>query len=314
VSAPDALAVVLGRLDAGRPVLLGADPVASFRARGVAADGPAPIGRMLRESPAHIRDHYGHEIAAGVDVLAALTSETVPRALGLVGMAFRAAALTGLAVDIAHDEAEAATRNVAVAGMLSARWFGPMQVDRVAEECSMHAARLAASDCDLLIAQGFGGETDRIPPGMAKLGRMAAVVSASATDKPTWCAVHLEAPDRAEGGEPLDACVRSVVDSGAHVVLLEVPSVDVGLGALAALAPAAADLGPALRLGAVLSDGERVADPIAAAETWAASAKRLLDAGALLIGGGHGTTARHVAALARLIGRADPASIWPRAV
>jgi hypothetical protein len=49
------------------------------------------------------------------------------------------------------------------------------------------------------------------------------------------------------------------------------------------------------------------------AEAWAREAKRLVDAGARVIGGGAGTTPHHTTALAQLLGRASQSSMWPRA-
>ena len=109
---------ILSRLDTGRPLLVSGDPVASLRAHGVQLHGPAALGRLLREHPSTVREHYHNEITAGVDVLCCLTADTIPRALQQIGMPFRAAALTGDAVELALDAVDLTPRPLIVAGVL----------------------------------------------------------------------------------------------------------------------------------------------------------------------------------------------------
>src|SRR6185436_975643 len=97
-----------------------------------------------------------HEVAAGVDVLCALTGETMPRALHEYGMGFRSAALTGMAVELALEAAEQAPRPVLVAGVLGTSAVGPPAADRMVEEFDMHAARLMTAGCEVILARGFG--------------------------------------------------------------------------------------------------------------------------------------------------------------
>ena len=301
-----AISVILPRLEAGRPLILGGDPEAELLARGVVLPAPAALGRLLREQPMTVADHYELEIASGVDVLCALTSETTPRALGQIGMAFRAAALTGAAVDLAHDAAQRAARVVAVAGLLGARSGAPLQPDRIAEEYAMHAARLAAAGCEILIARGCGGDGP-----YARLARLAAVVSGSSTQLPTWAVIEVGAGLATPDGEPVGEWARAAVDSGATLLLLEAPSPEV---ALVAMERAGHHGEPRIGVLLAASHGHAASPDAAGPEAWAAGAKRLVDAGARVIGGGLGTTAHHVTALGRLLGRADRTSIWPRAV
>lgn len=303
-----ALSAILPRLEAGRPLILGADPMAMLRARGVDVEGPSASGRLLREHPMLVADHYELDVASGVDILCALTSETMPRALGQIGMAFRAAALTGAAVDLAHEVSQRAAREVAVAGLLGARSGGPGQADRIAEEYAMHAARLAAAGCEILVTRAFGGAGP-----LTRLARLASIVSASSTHLPTWAIIEVTPGLATPEGEPIGECARAAADSGADVVLLEVPSVEVGLGAVERLPQGA--LRPGALLAASPSSRAGEPDPSAdAADEWAQGAKRLVEAGARVIGGGAGTTAHHVTALARCLGRTDRSSIWPRAI
>lgn len=302
------------RLETGRPLLLGSDPMASIRARGRALDGDAPLGRLVREAPDLVAEHYHREIAAGADVIFALTSETMPRALATIGMAFRAAALTGTAVDLALEAAGAAPRPVAVAGVLGARWIAPSQPDRVAEEYALHAARLAADECHVLVARGYISSAARrdaratIPPpvsGLGRLTRSAAIVSGVATQLPTWALLEVEPSLAILDGESLDVAAHGAIEAGACAVLLDVPSVETGRAALARLAA----LG--VPLGVLLADE---APDTADDEPWTSAARALLDAGARAVGGGRRVTARRIAALARALGRNERSSLWPRAV
>ena len=158
---------LLSRLDTGRPLLVSGDPAASLRARGIQPHAPAALGRLLREHPGAVRDHYHHDILAGVDVLACLTADTLPRALQQIGMPFRSAALTGDAVELALEAADLAPRPLIVAGVLGNTEVPPVAEDRVSEEMATHAARLAAAGCELILARGFaaaGDGGDPIPP------------------------------------------------------------------------------------------------------------------------------------------------------
>lgn len=286
---------------------MGGDPVASLHARGVALHPPASIGRLLRESPAAAREHYHQDIAAGADVLCCLTADTIPRALQQIGMAFRSAALTGTAVDLALDAAELAPRPLLVAGVLGNGDVAPAAEDRIGEELGTHAARLAAAGCELLVARGFGLPPNAPPhhddPGLVRIARRAAVVSAAMTQLPTWAVIPIGEEGFTIDGEAAEECARHAADEGAQVVIFEVPTVDVGLSCLERLLAAGpAHVGFAPAAGALHP------------EEWAREAKRLLDAGVRVIGGGPGTTQRHVSALSSMLRSAERQSFWPRAV
>src|SRR6185369_2006842 len=150
----------------------------------------------------------------------------------------------------------------------------------------MHAARLATAGCELILARGFAGPTSDAQ--LARLARRAAVVSGAATQLPTWAVVTIGDGGFTADGEAADECARAALDAGAQVAMFEVPQVEVamawldrleeiaGKGALG-FAPAAGSTSP---------------------EAWAADARRLLDEGVRVLGGGKGTTHRHLAALA----------------
>jgi methionine synthase I (cobalamin-dependent) len=298
---------ILSRLETGRPLLVSGDPVASLLGRHVALHPPAPLGRLLREEPATVREHYHQEIGAGVDVLACLTADTIPRALQQIGMAFRAAALTGCAIDLALDAQEMTPRPLIVAGVLGNGEVPPAAEDRIGEELGLHAARLANAGCELILARGFGLPPDAPPhhddPALVRIARRAAVVSAAATELPTWAWIPVDHEGFTVDGESAAECLRHALDGGAAVVLFEIPAVEVGLAWADRLFAAAGS-----RVGFSLASNDADVDD------WARDAKQLLDAGARVIGGGTGTTQRHLGALSGLLRANERQSLWPRAV
>lgn len=306
---------ILSRLATGRPLLLSADPEASFRARGVTLKAPASVGRLLREQPTEAAEHYHQEIIAGVDVLCALTAETLPRALGQIGMPFRAAALTGSAVELALEAVDGAPRPIVVAGVLGSSQVSPTAPDRMTEDLAMHATRLAAAGCELLLARGYAQPSPE--PGLSRLARRAAVISAAATQLPTWAVIELSESGATSDGETIEDAAHAAAEAGAQVVLMEVP----GLACAPALLERARRAVPGLAIGVapgvgVASTEEAgvvVHDPAAEANAWALGAKQLIDAGARIIGGGPGTTARHLSALSALLRGGERQSFWPRA-
>jgi 5-methyltetrahydrofolate--homocysteine methyltransferase len=298
------LNALLTRLDAGRPLVLGGDPGSSFVARGVEIEGAAPLGRAVREHPGEVTEHYQQEIASGADVIIALTDETMPRALAMIGMAFRSAALTGSAVDLALEAAVCAHRPVAVAGLLGARWIAPALPERITEEYSMHAARLSTSGCELIVARGFSPEAFRHGTQLARLSRTTAIASSCATHLPTWALLESSDGERIADGDSLEEGARGAVDAGAHAVIVEVPSEGVGKVVVDVLSRlSVARVG--ILLAASPESQHGVPDLSTSIEAWAAACKRLVDAGARLVGGGAGTTAKHVAALSRALKGSD---------
>lgn len=302
-----------GRPPAVRPVLVSVDAVASLRARGVPLDPVAPLGRLIRENGRAAQALYKAEIDAGVDVLFALTSGTAPRSLSPIGMAFRAAALTGAAVDLAVEAASAASRRVAVAGILGRFGAGTStgDNDRLAEDYATHAARLAAAGCEILVACGFAPSlSGSLPPGIARLARRAAVVSASATQLATWALFEMQAGGRTADGEGIEDVARGALDGGADTILIEVPSTDLGLSALARLDRARDDGQLGLLLDA--PDAGAGAAGAGAIDAWVASALRLFDGGARILGGGAGTTVEHLSALAKGLRENRRTPLWRR--
>ncbi len=285
------------RLRRGRPLVLDADSGASFRARGVELDLPGTLGLLLRENTDEVLSHHLSEVESRVDILSALTADTTPRALAEVGMQHRAAQLTGRAVELASEAAQASRRPLGIAGVLGSDMVGPMAADRVHEELLEHAARLQAAGPELVIARGQG----------SRLGLMAAVIAAAQTELPTWAVLEC-APDRELSGGLLSELLATLRDAGTSVVLFEVPTIATGLYELerARLALEASGLIPGVLLAASDSAIRGFVDPTSEPEQWAENALDLCAAGARVIGGGAGTTEAHTRALALALGSLHP--------
>ncbi|HEX3775014.1 MAG TPA: homocysteine S-methyltransferase family protein [Polyangiaceae bacterium] len=285
------------RLQSGRPLVVDSDTAASFRARGVALDSPGALGSLLRERPQEVLDHYRAEVESRVDVLSALTGDTTPRALAEVGMQHRAAQLTGRAVEFALEAALESAKPVAVAGVLGSDMVSPIAADRIHEELAEHASRLAVAGCELLLARGQG----------SKLGLMAAVAAASATELPTWAVLEYRAPEELVSGNAV-ALVESLSNAGADVVLFEVPTVDLGLAALEHFRAAFELHGiiPGVLLAGSDASVRGFHDEESDPERWVERAVDLSQGGARVIGGGAGTTEAHTQWLAKALGSLHP--------
>ncbi len=286
------------RLEGGRPLVLDSDTGASFRARGVLLNSPGALGQLLRERPNDVEAHYRAEIESRVDVLSSLTADTTPRALAEVGMEHRAAQLTGRAVELALDASRDVGRPIAVAGVLGSDMVSPMAADRLHEELTEHAARLAAAGCELLVARGQG----------SRLGLMAAVVAASRTELPTWAVVECgPAGDSTALSEP-HVLTEALAEAGAQVLMFEVPHVEVGLRQLERFKSALETHGvfPGVLLAASENAVRGFDDPLSDPEHWVERAVDLSLGGARVIGGGAGTTEAHTHALALALGSLHP--------
>jgi 5-methyltetrahydrofolate--homocysteine methyltransferase len=261
-------------------------------------DTPGTLGVLLRERPREVLAHYVAEIESRVDVLSALTADTTPRALAEVGMEHRAAQLTGRAVELAFEAAEGRPKPIAVAGVLGSDMVSPVAADRLHEELTEHAARLAAAGCELLVARGQG----------SRLGLMAAVVAASRTDLPTWAVVECSASGNDITATTPSALVEALHEAGASVVLFEVSHIDIGLRELERFR---ADFeSHAIAPGVLLAGSDASVrgfdDAISDSEKWVERALDLSIGGARVIGGGAGTTEAHTRALAMALGSLHP--------
>ena len=275
-----------------------ADNAASLRARGVELDVPGALGQLLRENAGQVLAHYQAEVASHVDVLTALTADTTPRALAEVGMQHRAAALTGLALELAFEASAGPSRPIAVAGVLGSDMVGPVASDRLETELLEHAARLHAAAAELIVARGQG----------SRFGLLSAVSAAGRTGVPTWAVV--EHDPGAEGSSVAGDLAAELATAGASVVLYEVPSVEVGLAELAKgrVALAAAGLKAGVLLAASANSVRGFAEHSADLAGWVERALELAEAGARVIGGGAGTTESHTRTLSAALGALHPSS------
>lgn len=244
----------------------------------------------MREQPSAIAEFHARDAEAGADVLCALTSETMGAALLPIGMAFRAAALTRRAVELAQEAARTSSKPTLIAG-----WIGNPRVrlssnERVAEECSLHAARLLSDGCDLIIARSFGAP-ENAGPGFSRFSRLTALISGAATRLSTWVFAEINQPNATTDGESLQDLLAASSDAGAQALLLSVPHADTALAALAHLKPA-----ESIRVGFLIAASN---SPDLTA--WEAGARSLARAGVRILGGGAGTSFEHVRALARAI-------------
>ena len=291
------------RLKQGRPLVIDSDTCASFRTHGVHVDSPGAVGVLLRENPSDVLRHYRNEVLNRVDVLRALTADTTPRALAEVGMDYRAAALTGRAVDLAFEAAEAGPKPVAVAGVLGSEMVGPVAAGRLQEEYTEHALRLAAGGCELIIARGQG----------SRLELTSAVVAALETGLPTWAVIECS-PD----GTPLiNGAIAEVISeleqSGVGVVLFEVPSTDHGVTQLQHFKQVESSrIVPGVLLAGGPDSVRGFPDEGSNPGLWARNALDLDANGARAIGGGAGTTEEHTALLAQALGELHPSIPAPR--
>jgi len=297
VSLPNAL---VARFDAGLPLVIGGDAASGLIAHGANLEGVAPLGRLVREHPEVVTDYYGHEISAGADVLLALTDETMPRVLGQIGMAFRSAALTGTAIELALDAVASAKRPVSVAGLLGSRWIAPVAAERITEEYAMHATRLSTSGCEIILARGISAEVFPHGAALAHTLRVAAIASACATQLPTWAVLETKDGERIVDGDALEDAVRGAVEAGVHAVLFDVLTEAVAQTALSVGLKLGARVG--VLLGAAPDARHSVPTKAASTDGWVAACQRLVEGGASIIGGGAGTTLVHIAGLSQVFG------------
>jgi methionine synthase I (cobalamin-dependent) len=288
------------RLQNGRPLVVDSDTGAAFRARGVELDSPGTLGQMLRERPSEVLAHYRTEVHSRVDVLSALTADTTPRALAEVGMEHRSAQLTRRAVELALEVAAESEAPVAVAGVLGSDMVSPVAADRLHDEFTEHAARLAAAGCELILARGQG----------SRLGLMAAVVAAARTELPTWAVLEFASDAELTNTSTAADLVATLAEAGASVILFEVATVDLGLAYLKRFRPAFAQHGiaPGVLLAASEASLRGFHDETSNPERWVERAVDLSAGGARAIGGGAGTTEAHTRSLAKALGSLHPSS------
>lgn len=284
-SPPDPLA----RLGSQQPVVLAADPVASLRSRGHALAADADVGELVRRESGALGDVYADEIGAGADVLVTLTADTTPRSLGRLGMAFRAAALSAVAVDEAHAAVSRSHRSVLVAGVLGPSVPLPADEGRIDEELGAHAARLATAGCQILLARA--GAVVGESADLRRRAHWTAVLSARATGRATWAVIGVRSDGEPADGGRLAELAPRLVDEGVAALLF-----DGDEEGLTRALERAARHAPNMALGAFV--GAQTISLGAAEERLVGLVNRLWSAGARVLGSGAGCTTSHTRRLA----------------
>lgn len=205
-----------------RPLLLGPRVTDWLIARG-AVSGTQEVASLLRGSPSWIEQASAAALEAGCDVVFAATDCTTPYALAESGNAFRAAALTARAVEIALQASALSAYPVAVAGIIGAG-VPPKDASHAFGEHVAHAERLALAGVHILVAEA---------PHLKSLRE---VVRASLpTRLPTWATVPVNEDGRAWGQHDLAEAAASLEGDGASTLLLVAPTVAAASAALLAV-------------------------------------------------------------------------------
>jgi len=282
------------RLGVGPPLLLDAAMGTELQRRGADTRLPLWSARALVESPELVSAIHRDEIAAGAEVLTANTFRTHLRTLAKCGLGERSRELTALAIRLARQAAEAAGREVFVAGSLSPLedCYRPDLVpddEALESEHRQQAESLAAAGVDAILL-----ETHNTVRELAAAAR-----AVRATGLPFVASMVTDASGRLLSGETVGDAARALEPVGPDAISINcVPArrLAADLEHLAAAAPGVT-LGAYGNLG--LPDDEsgwRFADELSP-QAYAAEARRWLAIGARLVGGCCGTTPAHTAAL-----------------
>jgi hypothetical protein len=176
-AAPPATFALLDRLRrrSGAPLVLGSSPLDLLAAQP--GELPAEIlPRILRHAPERLVEAQRAIADAGADLLVAPTARTSAAGLRTTGFAYRAAALTGSAVELTRDAALASPRHAALIGEVE-------QLDddaRTAAESPTHIERLAVANVDavLILAVDLAGAAALA--ALAQASRIGALVEIAA--------------------------------------------------------------------------------------------------------------------------------------
>ena len=285
----------------GGVVLLDGATGTELSRRGADTTLPLWSARPLAEQPELLVEVHRDWLRAGCEVLTTCTFRTHARSLAAGGWAHRSDELNGRAVECAREAIAAeGAEGIRVAGSL-APLEDCFRADLVPDdedlalEHGRQARSLAEAGCDLLLVETMATRREA----------EAALAAARATGLPAWCSFVSDGRGRLLGGEDLAQAARAAESLGASAVLVNcVPVVEL-LGDVRGLA--AAGLGVPFggygNIGHAHDvDGWR-ADLMLEPEDFAARLLACRDAGATLLGGCCGTEPRHLAALARALGR-----------
>ncbi len=278
-----------------RPRVLDGAGAGELLRRGVAAAGQLwGVGALL-QTPDEVRRLHTDYVAAGAELLTALTFRVAPYALRRLGLEDRAAELAARAVRLAREGAAEAGREVPVLASMTTLedCYRPDRVpteDVLLEEHAATAEILAAARPDGLLLETF----NTIPEALAALD------AAIATGLPVIVSFACR-----EGGQLLSGDDAGL--AAAAVSLSEVAAVGANCTALKDMLPALTAMAEATVLPLVAyannaffaEDAPHLqAEPVDP-ENYARCALAWRAAGARLIGGCCGTTPEHVAAVAK---------------
>jgi methionine synthase / methylenetetrahydrofolate reductase(NADPH) len=258
--------------------------------RGVPVD--ACLDQVNIDNPALVRRLHREYIEAGADLIQTNTFGANRVRLAAYGLEDRVDQINQKAVEIAREAVAVAGRQVFIAGDV-----GPVGPDvdegRAREAFVEQMKALADAGVDLFILQTFTSLREALIAVSAAVG--------VAPELPVIAEVSLIKGATLDGGTPGEAA-RALSQAGADIV-----GVNCGDGpaqALRAIKEMARE--PGLRLIAQPSAGlpklvQRRVVYSATTEYMAGHARRLVDAGAAIVGGCCGTSPRHIAAMRRTV-------------
>ena len=293
------------RLREGRPLLLDGAMGPELQRRGADTRLPLWSARALVDAPDLVRAIHREEVEAGADVLTANTFRTHRRTLAKAGLGERSRELSGLAVRLAREAADALGRKVLVAGSLS-----PLEdcyrPDLVPDDPALEAEHreqaesLAAAGVDLILL-----ETHNTVRELSAAAR-----AAKATGLPVVASMVTDGNGRLLSVETIEDAVRALEPSHSTPEALSINCVPArkvsgDLSRLAAAVPGI-PLAAYGNLGLPADDRGWAFTEDLAPSAYSDLARGWLALGARLVGGCCGTTPAHTAALRYAINIASP--------
>ena len=254
--------------------------------RGVETGGALFSAAALQTEKgiAALREVHAGYARAGAQVITANTFRTNPRK---AGKSWRQ--LTTLAVRIARESGAAVAGSLAPVEDCYRPGLRPDPEVALREQREL-AGALAAAGCDLLLVETVAAADEGL----------AAVRAAAGTGLPVWVAAMAMPEGGMRSGDDLCTFFRDARSAGAQVALINcVPCDGVDAG-LAAAAASGLPFGAYAHMGEVDEEAGWRATPLLSPDAYAARAGAWLARGATVVGGCCGTTAAHIAAVARL--------------
>lgn len=277
--------------------------------RGVATPLPEWSAPALIERPELVREIHADYVRAGVEAVTANTFRTQRRALAAVGLAERAAELTGVAVRLARMASRArglsAGQRDADPPCLVLGSAPPLEdcyrPDRVPEAAALerehreHAVNLDEAGVDAVLVETMNTRREAVVATRAAVARALPVL----TSFVCWDGARLLS------GEPLADAAAAARDAGASALLVNcLPASNVGV-CLEVLAEAGLPFGAYANLGVPDEGTGFTRRKDGSPEALAVHALDWLRAGAHILGGCCGTTPEHLRAVRQRLGDAS---------